>query len=122
MAVMDIRQANANELTAIGEEIVDLLNEYGEPSERAHGYHQRALLTFMAGDWDLAETQSDEALRVSTGFPTFASAQHFAGVLAMARGEVEVARARFDAAAGAGASAGRRSAVFHRDVGGVGRG
>jgi predicted ATPase len=98
MAVMDIRQANANELTAIGEEIVDLLNEYGEPSERAHGYHQRALLTFMAGDWDLAETQSDEALRVSTGFPTFASAQHFAGVLAMARGEVEVARARFDAA------------------------
>ena len=98
MAVMDIRQANANELTAIGEEIVDLLNEYGEPTERAHGYHQRALLTFMAGDWDLAETQSDEALRVSTGFPTFASAQHFAGVLAMARGEVEVARARFDAA------------------------
>jgi predicted ATPase/DNA-binding SARP family transcriptional activator len=98
LAVMNIRQANATELTAIGEEIVDLLNEYGEPSERAHGYHQRALLTFMAGDWDLAEAQSDEALRVSTGFPTFASAQHFAGLLAMARGEIEPARARFDAA------------------------
>ena len=98
MAVMNIRQANATELTAIGEEIVDLLSEYGEPSERAHGYHQRALLTFMAGDWDLAETQSEETLRVSTGFPTFASAQHFAGVLAMARGEIEAARGRFDAA------------------------
>jgi tetratricopeptide (TPR) repeat protein len=98
MAVMNIRQANATELTAIGEEIVDLLNEYGEPSERAHGYHQRALLAFMAGDWDLAETQNDEALRVSAGFPTFASVQHFAGVLAMARGDIEAARTRFDAA------------------------
>jgi predicted ATPase/DNA-binding SARP family transcriptional activator len=98
MAVMNIRQANATELTAIGEEIVDLVNEYGEPSERAHGYHQRALLTFMAGDWDLAETQSDEALRVSRGFPTFVSVQHFGGVLAMARGEIEAARARFHAA------------------------
>jgi predicted ATPase/DNA-binding SARP family transcriptional activator len=99
MAVMHIRQADATELTAIGEEIVDLLNEHGEPSERAHGYHQRALLTFMAGDWRLAQSQSDEALRVSAGFPGVAtSAQHFAGVLALARGEVDLARPRFDAA------------------------
>ncbi len=53
MAVMHIRQAKATELTAIGEEIVNLLNEHGEPRERADGYHQRALLTFMpvTGDW-----------------------------------------------------------------------
>ena len=99
MAIMHIRQADATELTAIGEEIVDLLNEHGEPSERAHGYHQRALLTFMAGDWRLAQSQGDEALRVSAGFPgVAASAQHFAGVLALARGEVDLARPRFDAA------------------------
>jgi len=99
MAIMHIRQANATELTAIGEEIVNLLNEHGEPRERAHGYHQRALLTFMAGDWRLAQSQSDEALRVAAEFPAVTvSAQHFAGVLALARGEVDVASTRFNAA------------------------
>ena len=65
MAVMRIRQARPTELNAIGEEIVDLLNEHGGPGEPAHGYHQRALLTFMAGYWDLAQAQSDEALDVA---------------------------------------------------------
>ena len=32
MAVLLIRQAEATELTAIGEEIVDLLNEHGAPA------------------------------------------------------------------------------------------
>jgi len=96
---MLIRQAKSTELTAIGEQIVDLLNEYGDPRERAHGYHQRALLTYMAGDWEVAQAQIDEALRVSAEFPAVTtSAQHFAGVLALARGEIEVARTRFDAA------------------------
>ena len=99
MSVMLIRQAKPAELTAIGEEIVDLLNEHGDPAERAHGYHQRALLTFMAGDWGLAQRQSDEAVRVSAEFPSVtASVQHFAGVLALGRGEIEVARPRFEAA------------------------
>ena len=99
MSVMHIRQARATELTAIGEEIVDLLNKHGEPGERAHGYHQRALLTFMAGDWELAQTQSDEALHVSAGFPgVTASTQHFAGVLALGRGDIEAASSRFEAA------------------------
>ena len=99
MSVMLIRQAKSAELTAIGEEIVDLLNEHGDPAERAHGYHQRALLTFMAGDWGLAQRQSDEAVRVSAEFPSVtASVQHFAGVLALGRGEIEVARPRFEAA------------------------
>ena len=98
-SVMHIRQAKSAELTAIGEEIVALLNEFGDPRERAHGYHQRALLTFMAGDWGLAQTQSDEALRVAAEFPAVtASAQHFAGVLALGRDEIEAARSRFDAA------------------------
>jgi predicted ATPase/DNA-binding SARP family transcriptional activator len=99
MSIMLIRQAKATELTAIGEEIVDLLIEHGEPAERAHGYHQRALLTFMAGDWDLAQLQSDEAFRVTAGLPgVTASMQHFAGVLALGRGEIDVARTRFEAA------------------------
>jgi predicted ATPase len=99
MSVMLIRQAKATELPTIGQEIVDLLNEHGDPRERAHGYHQRALLTFMAGDWRLAQTQSDEALRVAAEFPEVtASAQHFAGVLALGRGEIEEARPQFDAA------------------------
>jgi predicted ATPase/DNA-binding SARP family transcriptional activator len=98
-SVMLIRQAKATDLTAIGEQIVDLLNKHGEPRERAHGYHQRALLTFMAGDWDLAQAQSDEAIRVAAEFPgVTASAQHFAGVLALGRGDVGTARSRFDAA------------------------
>jgi len=98
-SVMLIRQAKSAELTSIGEEIVDLLIEHGEPGERAHGYHQRALLTFMAGDWDLAQRQSDEAFRVTAGFPgVTASMQHFAGVLALGRGTIEAARMRFDAA------------------------
>ena len=53
----------------------------------------------------------------SREFPTFASVQHFGGVLAMARGEIEAARARFHRA-GAGASAGRRGAILHCDVAG----
>jgi tetratricopeptide (TPR) repeat protein len=98
-SVMLIRQAKSAELTSIGEEIVDLLIEHGQPGERAHGYHQRALLTFMAGDWGLAQTQSDEALRVAVEYPAVtASALHFAGVLALGRGEIEAAVARFDAA------------------------
>jgi predicted ATPase/DNA-binding SARP family transcriptional activator len=97
MSVMHIRQARATDLTAIGEEIVDLLNEHGEGQERAHGYHQRALLTFMAGDWALAQTQSDETLRVAAEFPAVtASAQHFAGILALGRGETEAARSHFE--------------------------
>jgi predicted ATPase/DNA-binding SARP family transcriptional activator len=96
MSVMHIRQARATDLTAIGEEIVDLLNEHGEGQERAYGYHQRALLTFMAGDWNLAQTQSDEALRVAAEFPAVtASAQHLAGVLALGRGQTEAARLHF---------------------------
>jgi DNA-binding SARP family transcriptional activator len=68
------------------------------PRERAHGYQQRALLTFMAGEWVLAQAQIDEAVRIAEEFPSVtASAQHFAGVLALARGEIEVARTRFDA-------------------------
>jgi predicted ATPase/DNA-binding SARP family transcriptional activator len=99
MSVMLIRQAKSAELMAIGEEIVDLLIEHGEPGERAHGYHQRALLTFMAGDWDLAQRQSDETFRVTAGFPgVTASMQHFAGILALGRGETEAARSRFNAA------------------------
>jgi predicted ATPase/DNA-binding SARP family transcriptional activator len=99
MSVMNIRQAKASELTAIGEEIVELLIEHGEPGERAHGYHQRALLTFMAGDWDLAQRQSSEAFRVTAGFPgVTASMQHFAGILALGRGETELARTRFESA------------------------
>ena len=98
-SVMLIRQAKSANLTAIGQEIVELLNEHGDPRERAHGYHQRALLTFMAGDWPLAQVQSDEALRVAADFPAVtASAQHLAGVLALGRGELGKARARFDAA------------------------
>ncbi|HEY6682450.1 MAG TPA: BTAD domain-containing putative transcriptional regulator [Propionibacteriaceae bacterium] len=99
MSVMHIRQAKSTELMAIGEEIVDLLIEHGDPGERAHGYHQRALLTFLAGDWDLAQRQSDEAFRVTGKFPgVTASAQHFAGILALGRGETEAARSRFDTA------------------------
>ncbi|HET8915180.1 MAG TPA: hypothetical protein VFM91_05710, partial [Propionibacteriaceae bacterium] len=99
LSVMFIRQAKSADLTGIGEEIVDLLNVYGDPRERAHGYHQRALLTFMAGEWGLAQAQIDEALHVAAEFPAVTtSAQHFAGVLALARGEIEVARSRFDAA------------------------
>ena len=98
-SIMLIRQAKSADLTAIGNEIVELLNKHGEPGERAYGYHQRALLTFMAGDWGLAQAQSDEALRVAAEFPAVtASAQHFAGVLALGRGEVDLARSRFDAA------------------------
>ena len=98
-SVMLIRQAKSANLTAIGQEIVELLNEHGGPREQAHGYSQRALLTFMAGDWPLAQVQSDEALRVAADFPAVtASAQHLAGVLALGRGELETARARFDAA------------------------
>lgn len=98
-SVLLIRQAKSAELTAIGEEIVELLIEHGEPAERAFGYHQRALLTFMAGEWDLAQRQSDEAFRVTAGYPSVtASMQHFAGVLALGRGQIEVARARFDVA------------------------
>jgi predicted ATPase/DNA-binding SARP family transcriptional activator len=98
-AVMLIRQAKSAELITIGDEIVDLLNEHGDPGERAHGYHQRALLTFMAGDWGLAQIQSDEAIRVAVEFPAVtASAQHFAGVLALALDEIDTARASFDSA------------------------
>jgi tetratricopeptide (TPR) repeat protein len=99
MSVLLIRQAKTGELAAVSEEIIDLLNEYGAPEEQAHARHQKALMTFMAGNWELAQAQIDDALRASVAFPAVtASAQHFAGVLAMWRGEMEVARTRFDAA------------------------
>ena len=54
----------------------------------------------MAGEWGLAQTQSDEALGAAAEFPSVtASALHFAGVLALGRDEIEVAHSRFDAAA-----------------------
>ena len=54
----------------------------------------------MAGEWGLAQTQSDEALGVAAEFPSVtASALHFAGVLALGRDEIEVAHSGFDAAA-----------------------
>jgi predicted ATPase/DNA-binding SARP family transcriptional activator len=123
MSVMLIRQAKATELTTIGEEIVDLLNEHGAPAERAHGYHQRALLTFMAGDWDLAQTQSDEALRVSVEFPTVsASTQHFAGVLALGRGQTGAcAYPLRGGTAGTAARARQCAAVLYCHVAGMGR-
>ena len=96
MAVLRIRQARTKELTAIGDEIVDLLDDHGEPGEGAHARHQRALLTFMSGDWRLAQVQIDEALNLAGPFPpVVASAQHFAGILALWRGEMDTARARF---------------------------
>ena len=99
MSVLLIRQAKTTELAAISEEIIDLLREYGAPDEQAHARYQQALMTFMAGDWQLAQAQIDDALRASVPFPAVtASAQHFAGILAMWRGEMETARTRFDAA------------------------
>jgi predicted ATPase/DNA-binding SARP family transcriptional activator len=99
MSVLLIRQAKTAELAAISQEIIDLLDEYGTPDEQAHARHQKALMTFMAGNWDLAQAQLDDALRISLPFPAVtASAQHFAGILAMWRGELVGARTRFDAA------------------------
>jgi tetratricopeptide (TPR) repeat protein len=99
MSVLLIRQARTAELGVISEEIIDLLNEYGAPDEQAHARHQQALMTFMAGNWELAQAQIEDALRGSVLFPSVtASAQHFAGILAMWRGEMEAARTRFDAA------------------------
>ena len=123
MAVMHIRQAKATELTAIGEEIVDLLNEHGEPRERAHGYHQRALLTFMAGDWRLAQAQSDEALRVAavSGGDCFgATFRRRAGARSWRGGHgPHAVRCR---AASAAARARRRGAVLRCRSAGLGRG
>ena len=99
MSVLLIRQAKTAELAAISEEIIDILDEYGAPDEQAHARHQRALMTFMSGNWELAQAQIDDALRASVPFPwVTASAQHFAAILAMWRGEMEAARVRFDAA------------------------
>ena len=97
--VLLVRQGRPEELAVLGEEIVDLLDEFGGPDERAHARHHRALLTFMAGDWGLAQTQNRETLRHSAGFPAAcASAHHFAGVLALGRGEPAAAHAEFDTA------------------------
>jgi predicted ATPase/DNA-binding SARP family transcriptional activator len=99
MSVLLIRQAKTTELGVISDEIIDLLDEYGAPDEQAHARHQQALMTFMAGNWEKAQTQIDDTLRVSVPFPSVtASAQHFAGILAMWRGEMAEARTRFDAA------------------------
>lgn len=100
LSVVLIRQARTTALPAVSEEIVDLAKRFGTPDEHAHALHHQALMTFMAGNWDLAQAQVDTALRVSEPFPSVtASVQHFAGILAMWRGDMAAARQRFAAAA-----------------------
>ena len=99
MSVLLIRQAKTAELAAISEQIIDLLDEYEETRRASPHAIKKALMTFMAGNWELAQTQIDDALRDSVPFPSVtASAQLFAGILAMWRGEMVAARTRFDAA------------------------
>jgi predicted ATPase/DNA-binding SARP family transcriptional activator len=64
-SVLLVRQGRDTELADIGAQIVDLLDEFGDPGERAHARHQRALLTFMAGDWGSALAQTAEGLSQS---------------------------------------------------------
>ncbi|HEY5881284.1 MAG TPA: hypothetical protein VIU11_20390 [Nakamurella sp.] len=98
-SVLLVRQGQETELADIGAQIVDLIGEFGAPGERAHAKHQRAVLTFMAGDWDSAMAQTGEGLAQADDFPDVtASARHFAGVLALSRGEPEAAKDHFEAA------------------------
>jgi hypothetical protein len=99
LAVLKIRQNRPADLIGIGDEIVSVLDELGGPEEQAHARHQRALLTFMAGEWQLAQAQIENALSVAAAFPAVvSSAEHFAGLLAFWRDGTEAARARFGAA------------------------
>jgi predicted ATPase/DNA-binding SARP family transcriptional activator len=96
---MLVRQGRSDELAGLGPEIVELLDEFGAPDERAYAHHHRALLAYMAGDWRHAEDRNRETLRHGAGFPAVsASAHHFAGVLALGRGQTGAAHAEFDAA------------------------
>lgn len=101
-SVLLVRQGRPESLTGVGKEIVDLAEEFGDLDERVHARHQQALLTFMAGDWRTARARNEDTLTRSHRFPAVAgSAHHFAGVLALSRGETRAAAAEFAAALGA---------------------
>ena len=96
-SVLHIRQGRMSDLEAIGEQIVDLMREHGEPAELAQGRHYRALLTFMSGDWARAADFGFEAIAEAAGVPAVrASGQHLAGIMALSRGHLEQARAWFE--------------------------
>lgn len=97
LAVLHVRQGRVAELTAIGDEIVDLLDDQDDPAELAFAHHERALLAFMSGDWSRAAAGIDaDGFPDVSGHPAItASATHLAGVVALNRGELTAARTLF---------------------------
>lgn len=98
-AVLYVRQGREGELADVGARIVDLMDEFGSPGERADSRHQQALLTFMAGDWSRAEALTTAGLpRPGEFLGVTASALHFTGTIALCRGDLVAARAGFESA------------------------
>jgi predicted ATPase/DNA-binding SARP family transcriptional activator len=101
MGVLHARQGRVSQLAAIGAEIAALLSEHDDPAERAFGRHQRALLAFMAGEWDAAAADElvDSTPDDVDAFPAIAaSARHLAGIVALSRADTAAARGLFTAA------------------------
>jgi tetratricopeptide (TPR) repeat protein len=98
-AVLHVRQGRGAELVAMGEEIVAIVGAQDDPGERADAEHQRALLTFMAGDWTRAD-ELDAAVLRGASLPALvaASTQHLAGVIELSRGSTGAAQVWFDTA------------------------
>lgn len=101
LAVLRVRQGRVADIHAIGDEIVAVLDAENDPVGAAHARHQRALLRFIAGDWDDAAS-GEVSLGPSADLPAMhavtASAQHLAGVIALSRGDASTAVGQFEAA------------------------
>ena len=97
--VLYVRRAQTAPLPGIGEDLVTVFEQVGDEVDVATARHQQAIFNLMAYEWERAcalsvAGEQPASLAATVGV----SAHHFAGLLALAVGDLERAREEFDAA------------------------
>ena len=91
--VLHLRRADLDPVVGVAHAITDAARQLGDEAV-ATAIDQESIFTLMAHDWIGATRQSASALRRSGSLPaTSVRVHHFAAVLALARGDVDGARA-----------------------------
>src|SRR3954454_3253245 len=97
--VLQVRQGLQKGLPGIGDELVAVAQQLGDPVVLLRARHQRAVFRFMAADWEGAATDLHEALDSAQDAPAeTASLRNFAALFALTHGDSATAREHWDAA------------------------
>jgi predicted ATPase/DNA-binding SARP family transcriptional activator len=99
LAVLHTRLGDAAPLDAVGAELVAIARAVGGRAELAAARHHQTVLALMTGDWPATDELEARTLADAVGVPTvLTSALHLAAILAMSRGQLDLAATRLDAA------------------------